>query len=110
MSLRKQPDRQAKKKNKMEDPEPENFDMVENLLINYGMTGANLAHDIFSYLDFSSLQGGRLVCKSWNLFLTNDKKLWMNKLWRTQPCLEFLSNHLSEDGDENSSGTKESNM
>ena len=78
MALRKQPDRKAKKKPKMEDPE--NFDMIENLLINYGMTGENLAHQIFSYLDFSSLQGGRLVCKSWNHFLTNDKMLWMDLL------------------------------
>ena len=28
-----------KAKKEMEDPEPENFDMFKNLLINYGLTG-----------------------------------------------------------------------
>ena len=70
MALRKQPDRRLKKKRKMEMPEnleipkrkrefvePSNFDIVGNLLCNYGMTGSNLVRDIFSYIDISSLQG-----------------------------------------------------
>ena len=67
MALRKQPDRRVKKKRKMEMPEiskrkrefvePRNFDIVGNLLCNYGMTGSNLVRDIFSYMDVSSLQG-----------------------------------------------------
>ena len=70
MALRKQPDRRLKKKRKMEMPEnleiskrkrefvePRNFDIVGNLLCNYGMTGSNLVRDIFSYMDISSLQG-----------------------------------------------------
>ena len=66
MALRKQPDRQAKrkmqenleiskKKRKMVDPR--NFDIVGKLVCNYGMTGKNLVHDIFSYMDETSLKG-----------------------------------------------------
>ena len=111
MSLRKQPDRQVKKKRKIEMPEnldikkskykleePGKFDIVGNLLCNYGLTGANLAREIFSYMDISSLQGGYLeVCKAWNLFLTNDRKLWMNKLRQTQPYLELLDKQLLDE-------------
>ena len=50
---RVQPDRQVKKKGKIE--EPQSFDIVGNFLHNYGMTGENLAHEIFSYLNFSSI-------------------------------------------------------
>ena len=107
MALRKQPDRQVKKKRKIEIPEnldvskkkrkldeSGNFDIIGNLFCNYGLTGKNLVHDIFSYMDVSSIQGGHLVCKTWNLFLINDRKLWMNILRRTQPYFEFLSKQL----------------
>ena len=110
MALRKQPDRQVKKKRKIEIPEnldvskkkrklndSGNFDIVGTLVSNYGLTGKNLVHDIFSYMDVSSIQGGHLVCKTWNLFLINDRKLWMNILRRTQPYFEFVSNQLSDE-------------
>ena len=70
MAHREQPDRKVKKKRKIEMPEnlditrskrnleePRNFDIVGNLLCNYGMTGQNLVHEIFSYMDASSLEG-----------------------------------------------------
>ena len=94
MDQRIQPNRQAKKKRKME--APESFDLVGNLLGNYGLTGENLAHQIFSYLDFSSIQDSRLVCKSWNLFLRNNKKIWLQLLRQTQPFFEFLSNQFQD--------------
>ena len=75
--------------------ESEGFDIVGNLLCNYGMTGEVLAHEIFCYLDFSSLQDSRLVSKTWNLFLSNDRKLWMEILRQTQPYFQFLTNRLS---------------
>ena len=78
MALRIQPDRQVKKKSKLE--KPKSFDIIGNFLYNYGMTGQNLAHDIFSYLDFTSIQNSHLVCKSWSNFLSNDKILWLNIL------------------------------
>ena len=74
--------------------EPESVDIVGNLLCNYGLTGEDLAHEIFSYLDFSSIQESRLVSKPWNLFLSNDKKLWLEMLRQTQPYIEFLSNQF----------------
>ena len=75
--------------------ESESFDIVGNLLCNYGMTGEDLAHEIFSYLDFSSIQDSRLVSKPWNLFLSNDRKLWWEILRQTQPYIQFLTNQLS---------------
>ena len=75
--------------------ESESFDIVGNLLCNYGMTGEDLAHEIFSYLDFSSIQDSRLVSLPWNLFLSNNRKLWMEILRQTQPYIQFLTNQLS---------------
>lgn len=111
MALRKQPDRRVKKKRKLETPEnfdiskrkkpkledPENFDIIGTLLCNYGLTGESLARQIFSYMDFSSIERGRFVCKSWNVFLINDKKIWMDILKQTLPYLEFLSSHLPDE-------------
>ena len=112
MALRKQPDRHvkkkrtiemqenldiAKKKRKLEEPKAKDFDIVGNLLCNYGMTGENLVRDIFSYMDVSSLQGGHLVCKTWNHFLINDIQLWMKILRKTEPYFEFSSQLFNED-------------
>ena len=47
----------------------------------------------------SLLQGGHSVSKTWNLFLINDKKLWMDILRKTQPYFEFLSKQLLKDED-----------
>ena len=87
MAHRKQPDRQVKKKRKIEMPETleitkrkrkleesRKFDIVGNLLRNYGMTGENLVHDIFSYMDASSLEGkefGTGISLSEALFFIN---------------------------------------
>ena len=94
MARRIQPDRQVKKKRKME--VPESFDLVGNLLGNYGLTGEIIAHQIFCSLDFSSIQDSRLVCKSWNIFLSNDRKLWLELLRQTQPFFEFLSSQFRD--------------
>ena len=114
MAPRKQPDRQVKKKHKLEMPEnldmteekrkleleeTSNFDMIGTLVNNYGMTGENLVHKIFSYVDVSSLQGGHMVSKTWNLFLVNDKKLWMDILRQTRPYFEFLSKQILSEED-----------
>ena len=121
MAARKQPDRQVKKKPKLEVPEnsditkksckleseePKNFDIIGTLMCNYGMTGENLVHKMFSYLDVSSLQQGHLTCKTWNLFLVNDKKLWMDILRQTCPYLEFLSKQLLSEEDAADAPTK----
>ena len=68
MALRKQPDRQVKRKIEMQENfditkkkrkmvDSRNFDIVGNLVCNYGMTGNNLVHEIFSYMDETSLKG-----------------------------------------------------
>ena len=80
--------------------ESKNFDIVGVFLSDYGMTGENIALQIFSNLDFSSLQNGLLVCETWNQFLTKDRTLWLKMLEKTQASLEYLSNELSN-GDEN---------
>ena len=112
LAPRKQPDRKVKKKRKIEIPdnldikkrkrklkveEPSNFDIIGTLVCNYGMTGENLVRKIFSYMDVSSVQGGHLVCKTWNFFLINDRKLWMDILRQTHPYFEFLSRQLLSD-------------
>ena len=119
MALRKQPDRRVKKKRKLEMQEnlditqskqkleeSKNFDIVGNLLRYYGMTGENLVREIFSYTNISSIQGGHLVSKTWNIFLINDRRLWMEILRQTQPYFKFLGNQLlkeniSDDADRN---------
>ena len=81
--------------------ESKNFDIVGVFLSDYGLTGQNIALQILSYLDFSSLQNGLLVCETWNQFLTKDRTLWLELLGKTQPVLEYLSNELSnQDEDE----------
>jgi hypothetical protein len=114
MAPRKQPDRQVKKKRKLEMPEnldmtkgkrkleleePSSSDIIGTLVSNYGMTGENLVHKIFSYMDVSSLQGGHMVCTTWNLFLVNDKTLWMDILRQTRPFFEFLSKQILSEED-----------
>ena len=50
-------------------------------------------------MDVSSLQGGHMVCKTWNLFLVNDRKLWMDILMQTRPYFEFLSKKILSEED-----------
>ena len=50
-------------------------------------------------MDVSSLQGGHMVFKTWNLFLVNDKKLWMDILRQTRPFFEFLSKQILSEED-----------
>jgi len=73
------------------------FDMVGDLFSNYSM----ISVQIFSYLDFSSLQHGRLVCKSWYHYLTNELILWRDMLMRAKPYLKIVFNRLTDDGEEN---------
>ena len=40
-----------------------------------------------------------MVCKTWNLFLINDRKLWIDILRQTQPFFEFVSKQLLKDQD-----------
>ena len=103
MSEGKQPDRTAKKRTYIR-----KFDLIGELLSNYGeMTGGNITREIFSYLDFSTLQRGRLVAKSWNHFLANDKKIWLQALEKHLPNLIYFTNRLTENEEENSTFWKE---
>merc|ERR1712080_99036 len=97
MKLRRiQPDRKVKKNHETL-MKPRQFDIIGEWISNYGMTGANLTQWIFSYLDFSSLQQGRLVRKGWCHFLTYDWVMWRNMLMKAKPYLENLFNKLSND-------------
>ena len=77
-----------------------NFDIVGVFLSHYGLTGENIVLQIFSYLDFSSLTKGLLVCKNWKQFLVRDRTLWLNILGQAQPSLEYLSDELSNGDDD----------
>ena len=110
MSERKQPDRILKKRTRemMAKSKPRKKDIIGELLSNYGeMTGGNITREIFSYLDFSTLQQGRLVAKSWNHFLSNDKKIWLQALEKQLPNLIYFTNRLAENDEENSTFWKE---
>ena len=45
---------------------------------------------------------GRLVSKSWNGFLSNDKKIWQDMLKKQLPNILHLTNKLAENEEENS--------
>ena len=75
--------------------ESKNFDIVGVFLSDYGMTGENIALQIFSHLDFSSLTKCLLVCETWKQVLTKDRSVWLNMLGKTRPALEYLTNELS---------------
>ena len=111
--IRKQPGRRVKRKFKDSESTAEStqessqFNMIGDLISNYGMTGENVAHQIFSQFDFSSLQQGQLVCKTWNRFLANDRNLILNLLMKTKPYLEYLSKELSDSRKEDSAVWKE---
>ena len=99
MSEGKQPDRKRR---------TYKFDLIGELLSNYGdMTGGNIVLEIFSYLDFSTFQRGLLVANSWNHFLANDKKIWLDVLEKQLPNLIHFTNKLAENEEENSTYWKE---
>ena len=94
--VRKQPARKVKRKREsMEEPTTE-FDMVGILLSNYGMTGQNLVREIFSNMDFWKIQKIRLVCKSWNIFISDDRILIMKIVRQAEPYLEDFCCKLSD--------------
>ena len=104
MSVRNQPDRIAKKRTyemMIAKSKPRKFD----LLTNYGEP--DITRQIFSYVDFSTLQESRLVSKSWNHYLANDKKIWMQAQEKHLPNLIYLTNQLAENEEENSTFWKE---
>ena len=102
MSEGKQPDRMAKKRTYIR-----KFDVIGELMENYGEMTHHITREIFSYLDFSELQKGLLVSKSWNGFLSNDKKIWLQALEKQLPILIYFTNQLAENKEENSTFWKE---
>ena len=111
MSERRQSERIAKKRTyemMMAKSKPIEFDLIGELLSNYGeMTGGNIVRQIFSYMDFSTLQQSRLVSQSWNLFLINNKKICLQFLEKHLTNLIYFTNQLAENEEENSSFWKE---
>ena len=111
MSERKQSERIAKKRTHemmMAKSEPIKFDLIGELLSNYGeMTGGNIVRQIFSKMDFSTLHQSRLVSQSWNLFLINNKKICLQFLEKHLTNLIYFTNQLAENEEENSSFWKE---
>jgi len=71
------------------------FDPISVFLWSCGLAGENLTREIFSYIDFSSLQEARLVCKLWNQFLVSDRLLSLRMLKKTKPYLENMFEYIS---------------
>ena len=111
MSERKKSERIAKKRTHemmMAKSEPIKFDLIGELLSNYGeMTGGNIVRQIYSYMDFSTLQQSRLVSQSWNLFLIKNRKICLQFLEKHLTNLIYFTNQLAENEEENSSFWKE---
>ena len=108
MSERNQPDRIAKKRTyemMMAKSKPRKFDLIGELLSNYGEP--DITREIFSYVDFTTLQQSRLVSKSWNHYLANDKKIWLQAMEKHLPNLIYFTNQLTINEEENSTFWKE---
>jgi len=70
--------------------EDNQFDIIGALITKEGKIGENLATQIFSLLDISSLVRVRRVSRTWNQFLKVQKSIWMEKLRRTEDFLGHL--------------------
>ena len=70
--------------------EDNQFDIIGALISEEGKIGENLATQIFSLLDISSLVRVRRVSRTWNQFLKKQKSIWMEKLRRTEDFLGHL--------------------
>ena len=77
--------------------EPTEIDIIGGLISNYSLTGENLARQILSYMDFRSIKKIRFVCKSWNKFLSEDRKLMLKIVRKAEPYLEDLCRKLSDE-------------
>ena len=88
-TVRKQPDRKVKRKRKNTEETLE-FDMIGILLSNYGMTGENLVREIFFNMNFWSIQQLKLVCKSWNIFISKDQILMLSIVRQAEPKLKNI--------------------
>ena len=84
---------------------PRKFDLIGELLSNYGEP--DITREIFSYVDFTTLQQSRLVSKSWNHYLANDKKIWLQAMEKHLPNLIYFTNQLTINEEENSTFWKE---
>ena len=76
--------------------EDNQFDIIGALISDEGKIGENLATQIFSQLDISSLVRVLRVSRTWNQFLKKQKSTWMEKLRRTEAedFLELLDLEL----------------
>ena len=67
------------------------FDIIGALINEKTKTGENLAAQIFSQLDISSLLVVRRVSRTWNQVLMQKKSIWIEKLRKAQPFLEDIA-------------------
>ena len=63
---------------------------IQTLHDAYGMTGENISRKVFSYLDIFSLMRGRMVSKTWNRYLSQQKCIWMAHLRKTLSFLDYF--------------------
>ena len=70
--------------------EDNQFDIIGALISEEGKIGENLATQIFSQLDISSLVRVRRVSRTWNQYFKKQKSIWMEKVRRTEDFLGHL--------------------
>ena len=66
------------------------LDILGILATDMGMTGENISREIFSYVDIFSLMRGRMVSKTWNRYLSQQKCIWMAHLRKTLSFLDYF--------------------
>ena len=73
--------------------ETNQFDIVGTLITQKGLTGENIALEIFSYMNISTFMSCRSVSKIWKHFLMTQRKLksiWMEELRKTASYMTCL--------------------
>jgi len=72
------------------------LDILGILATDMGMTGENISRKIFSYVDIFSLMRGRMVSKTWNRYLSQQKCIWMAHLRKTLSFLDYFEEMLPD--------------
>ena len=72
------------------------LDILGTLATDMGKTGENISRKIFSYVDIFCLMRGRIVSKTWNRYLSQQKCIWMAHLRKTQSFLDYFEEMLPD--------------
>ena len=72
------------------------LDILGILATDMGKTGETISRKIFSYVNIFSLMRGRMVSKTWNRYLSQQKCIWMAHLRKTQSFLDYFEEMVQD--------------